>query len=51
MKKQTIKTERPSPYGVRLSNKHRKLLKTKAKKDGVSMHAYCLTHLTILAES
>ena len=51
LKKPAIKVSRKAPYGIRLSESTKKLLKKKAKGEGVSLHAYCLMKLMLIEES
>ena len=39
------KQKRTPPYGIRLGEYHKNKLKQKAKKVGLSLHAYCLNIL------
>lgn len=41
----TEKQKRQAPYGIRIGDYHKKKLKQKAKKVGLSLHAYCLNLL------
>ena len=43
------KDNRPSPMPLRLSPEYRVILKKKAKKLGLTLHAYCL--MTLINES
>lgn len=44
-----IETKRKPPYGIRLPESSKKLLKKKAKSEGLSLHAYCLMILNSCA--
>lgn len=46
-----MESKRKAPYGIRLSDSIKKKLKKKAKSEGVSLHAYCLIKLILIAES